>query len=72
MNNLSRYQANCLIMAKLQRLVDKWPQFRFQQLLQNCGIAENGCDKYYEESTKTLEKLTKFEANLAEVQHMEG
>lgn len=57
MPKLSRYQANCLIMAKLQRLVDSHPDQRFVQLLTNAGIIDPAMDLFYEESIHTLEKL---------------
>lgn len=60
MPKLSRHQANCLIMAKLQRLIDKYPDQRFNQLLQNFGVTDATVDLYYEESERTLEKLEEY------------
>jgi len=54
----SRHQANCLIMAKLQRLVDAHEDWRFHQLLQNCGVSLHGpADMFLEESEDTLARL---------------
>ena len=60
MPKLSRYQANCLIMAKLQWLIDKYPDQRFVQLLENFGIIDVTKDLFYEESERTLEKLEEY------------
>jgi len=54
----SRYQANCQVMAKLQRILDANPDWRFHQALQNCGISLRGVsDQFYEESEDTLARL---------------
>ena len=58
MHKLSRYQANCLIMAKLQRAIDKYPDQRFHQILQNIGIESPAEDQWYEESEVTLKNTT--------------
>lgn len=60
MPKLSRHQANCLIMAKLQRLIDKYPDQRFIQLLENFGIVDATKDLFYEESDVTLNKLEAY------------
>ena len=57
MAKLSRHEANCLIMVKLQQLIDKYPDQRFNQLLQNAGVTDPAADLYYEESERTLEVL---------------
>ena len=60
MAKLSRYRANCLIMAKLQRILDANPDWRFHQALQNSGISSSPAeDQFYEESEKTLANLNK-------------
>ena len=64
MSKLSRYQANCLIMAKLQRMIDRYPDQRFHQILQNVGVEH---DRFYEESTDTLEKISRFEEALKQI-----
>jgi len=60
MPKLSRYQANCLIMAKLQRAIDKAPNQRFHQILQNIGIESPTEDQFYEESMTTLENTVEM------------
>ena len=55
MNKLSRYQANCLIMARLKRAIDMYPDQRFHQILENIGIERPTEDQWYEESEVTLE-----------------
>ena len=67
MPKLSRYQANCLIMAKLQRLIDRYPDQRFHQILQNIGVEDHGHDQFYEESTDTLETISRFEEALKQI-----
>jgi hypothetical protein len=47
-------------MAKLQRLIDKYPDQRFVQLLENFGIIDVTKDLFYEESERTLEKLEEY------------
>lgn len=60
MPKLSRYQANCLIMAKLQRAIDKYPDQRFHQILQNIRIESPAEDQWYEESVTTLENIVEM------------
>lgn len=67
MPKLSRYQTNCLIMAKLQRLIDRYPDQRFHQILQNIGVEDPGHDQFYEESTDTLETISRFEEALKQI-----
>lgn len=57
----SRHQANCLIMAKLQRVLDANPDWRFHQALQNCGVSLHGmADMFYEESEDTLARFNEI------------
>lgn len=62
MNKLAsrRHQANCQILAKLQQLIDKYPDQRFVQLLENFGIVDATKDLFYEESDVTLNKLEAY------------
>lgn len=54
-----RYESNQRIVEILSELVEKFPQWRFQQILQNVDIASrNGEDMFYEESYDTLTVLT--------------
>lgn len=52
----SRYKCNKEILNILTDLVEKYPEWRFHQLLQNVRI-EDFADKFYEESRETLKRL---------------
>lgn len=54
-----RYESNQRIVEILSELVEKFPQWRFQQILQNVDIAvQEWRDMFYEESYDTLTTLT--------------
>lgn len=60
---MSRLESNRKIVEKLGELVEKYPEWRFHQILQNSGIVESNGDQWYEESEhtlKTLETMTKL------------
>ena len=50
----SRQEANRKILGLLAQAVEKNPDLRFHQLLQNLGIEIPHTDQFYEESSKTL------------------
>lgn len=53
-----RYESNQRIVEILSELVERFPQWRFQQILQNVDIASrDGEDLFYEESYDTLTTL---------------
>ena len=52
-----RLRSNRLILARLAELVEKHPDWRFHQLLQNTGVSRPGEDQFYEESKKTFENM---------------
>lgn len=53
-----RYESNQKIIEILSKLVERFPQWRFQQILQNVDIASrDGEDLFYEESYDTLTAL---------------
>ena len=53
-----RYESNQKIIEILSKLVERFPQWRFQQILQNVDIApRDGEDLFYEESYDTLTTL---------------
>ena len=54
---MRRLEANREIVAAISKLVENHPQWRFHQILMNCGIEVPGEDKFYEESNDTLTKL---------------
>lgn len=54
-----RYESNQRIVEILSELVEKFPQWRFQQILQNASITSNDEeDLFYEESYDTLTTMT--------------
>lgn len=54
-----RYESNQKIIEILSKLVERFPQWRFQQILQNVDIASrDGEDLFYEESYDTLTTMT--------------
>lgn len=55
-----RLEANREIITKLAELVEKNPDWRFHQLLQNAGVEKPLKDQFYEESEQTLETLKKL------------
>lgn len=54
---MTRYQANKQILEKLAKLVEKYPAWRFNQILSNTDVVLEGQDMFYDESTETLERL---------------
>ena len=54
----SRHASNVAIVKKLRKVIDMYPELRFVQLLYATGILD-GHDLFYEESTRTLEKMEK-------------
>ena len=58
MEKLDRYSANLQILQLLSKLVEAYPDWRFQQILQNVDIStRDGKDLFYEESVDTLTTL---------------
>lgn len=54
----TRYEANKAILTILTSVVDTFPDWRFQQILQNTElISMLNKDLFYEESLVTLEKM---------------
>lgn len=57
MEKLDRYSANLQILQLLSELVEAYPDWRFQQILQNVDIStRDGKDLFYEESVNTMKK----------------
>lgn len=58
---MTRKEANIQILSELSKLVEKYPDMRFIQLLEAIGISNpmerGGKDIYYEESSYTLEYI---------------
>lgn len=60
MEKLDRYSANLQILQLLSKLVEAYPDWRFQQILQNVDIStRDGKDLFYEESVDTLNTMKK-------------
>ncbi len=53
-----RQEANRTILNLLSEAVEKNPDLRFHQLLQDLGVEVPNTDQFYEESSKTLENLS--------------
>ena len=68
----SRQEANHKILELLAKAVEKNPDFRFHQLLQNFGIEIPHIDQFYEESTKTLEILSAMASECYGITHDES
>lgn len=57
---MSRLEANRAIVAKITAMVEKYPDMRFNQLLQNMNIEHPGVDMWYVESSDLLANITEF------------
>ena len=64
----SHQEANRKILELLAQAVEKNPDLRFHQLLQNFGIEIPHIDQFYEESTKTLETLSAMASHMMDLQ----
>lgn len=60
----TRLEANRKILELLTQALEKNPDLRFHQLLQNLGIEVPYTDQFYEESTKTLETLSAMASHM--------
>lgn len=54
---MTRLQANEEILKRLGQIVQRNPNWRFHQILQNYNVENPGVDQWYEESTITLTNL---------------
>ena len=54
-----RLESNRLIISLLSEAVEKNPDLRFHQILQNFGVEVPNSDQFYEESSETLSNLAK-------------
>lgn len=63
--NNDRLPNNRSILARLAELAEKYPDWRFHQLLQNAGVSRPGEDQFYEESSSTLENMKMWGVTLA-------
>ena len=60
-----RQEANKTILNLLSEAVEKNPDLRFHQLLQFLGVELPRTDQFYEESSKTLENLSRMIAAMS-------
>lgn len=60
-----RLANNRLIVSLLSEAVEKNPDLRFHQILQNFGVEVPNSDQFYEESSTTLSNLAKEYDKLA-------
>ena len=51
---MTRLEANRSIVNLIKETVEKYPDLRFHQILQNIGVEKPGTDQWYEESIETL------------------
>lgn len=60
----NRHINNICILGGLQKIIDKYPEMRFMQILNNIGYhikrIEDKSDAYFEESSETLDKIKEF------------
>lgn len=56
-NNKSRQIYNRMILEKLTEAVEHFPDYRFQQILQNLKIVIPGSDDWYQESVDTFKQM---------------
>ena len=54
---MSRYQANKKILKVLKKLVERWPNWRFNQILLNADVTLEGKDMFFDESIETLDRM---------------
>lgn len=70
---MTRKEANIQILSELSKLVEKYPDMRFIQLLEAVDISDpmkrHGKDIYYEESSYTLEYI-KERIKIYDVKHI--
>ena len=51
---MTRQDANRQILKLVSTAVERYPDFRFHQILQNMKVEQPGRDQWYEESEETL------------------
>lgn len=54
---MTRLEANRLILAKLSKIAEEYPDWRFTQIMENSGLVDDVDARWYEESEKTLKKI---------------
>ena len=56
-SKMTRLEANRKIVEELSKIVERRPELRFQQILQNYEIVDPGYDAFFEESAETYANL---------------
>ena len=56
----NRLENNREIIKILSKIVEAYPDWRFQQILFNLNIVTMGEDRFYEEPDETLKKMKEF------------
>jgi hypothetical protein len=57
---MNRLEANKEILKYISHIIEECPDWRFQQILFNVGLYTPNKDRFYEESTETLNILKKY------------
>lgn len=52
-----RQEYNYKILDVLKQVIDKYPYWRFGQIISNLSIAARGKDSFYDESVETYENI---------------
>ena len=56
---MTRQAANRAIVELVRKAVERFPDWRFHQILQNIGVEQPAIDQWYEESDETLCNMKK-------------
>lgn len=59
-SEMTRLEANRKILEKLSEIVERRPELRFQQILQNYEVVDPHYDAFYEKSNETLANLNAY------------
>lgn len=54
---MTRLDANRRILQKLEKAVERFPDWRFHQILQNCGAESSSRDNFFDESSDILASM---------------
>jgi len=57
MDKMTRQEANRKILEKIALIVEREPDWRFHQILQNIGAEDQSRDQWYDESEETLKSI---------------
>jgi len=54
---MTRQEANRKILEKIALIVEREPDWRFHQILQNIGVEDRSYDQWHDESELTLQSI---------------